>query len=113
MTRNLCTINSACVSVWWRARKNCIAHHLVRRSSFCIATARLNDRIAGLAIAHEACALDLRCGRADAFDPLPMRAFLGRAPSDSNSSIPYLDFLLFLATAPAVCGIPTLLPHPP
>src|SRR5260370_39701382 len=44
MTQNRCTTSLACASVWWRAPKNCIAHHLALPSSFCFATARSNEQ---------------------------------------------------------------------
>src|SRR6202165_2988342 len=44
MTPNHCTTSLACASVWWRAPKNCIAHHLALPSSFCFATARSNEQ---------------------------------------------------------------------
>src|SRR6266446_81397 len=44
MTPNHCTTSLGCVFVWWRAPKNCIAHHLALPSSFCFATARSNEQ---------------------------------------------------------------------
>src|SRR5712692_1352044 len=44
MTPNHCTTSLACASVWWRAPKNYIAHHLALPSSFCFATARSNEQ---------------------------------------------------------------------
>src|SRR5579863_5281865 len=44
MTPNHCTTSLACASVWWRAPKNCIEHHLALPSSFCFATARSNEQ---------------------------------------------------------------------
>src|ERR1017187_9101954 len=44
MTPNYCTSSLACASVWWRAPKNCIAHHSILPSSFCIATAKKNEQ---------------------------------------------------------------------
>src|SRR5258708_11150950 len=44
MTPNHCTTSLGCVFVWWRAPKNCIAHHLALHSSFCFATARSNEQ---------------------------------------------------------------------
>ena len=43
MTPDRCTPSLVYVSVWWRASKSCITHHLARPSSFCFATARWND----------------------------------------------------------------------
>src|SRR6267378_3210462 len=44
MTPNHCTTSLACASVWWRAERNCIAHHLALTSSFSIATVRSNEQ---------------------------------------------------------------------
>ena len=34
-----CTASSARVFAWWRVLQSCTAHHLIRHSNFCIATA--------------------------------------------------------------------------
>src|SRR5260370_17767136 len=44
MTVSVCKTSLGCVFVWWRAPKNCIAHHLALPSSFCFATARSNEQ---------------------------------------------------------------------